>query len=121
MTAYGSRLHDRTQGWFERVALWTPLRGLFAHGQGCTTVSRLQSLTGLFLALPDTVVRGREEEQTVLEDAFQPPPDAIRALEDIRDRALATVEVKTGGRPVKYTTLWDSCKVYLSPTRWGGV
>ena len=34
---------------FERVALWIPLRGFFAQGQGYAAVSRAQSLEGLFL------------------------------------------------------------------------
>ena len=87
----------RVQGvGFERVALWIPLRGFFAQGQGYTAVSRAQSLKGLFLVVPDTVVRNREEAKTFLKDAFQPPIDAIKALDDMRARAPATVEVRHG-------------------------
>ena len=80
----------RVQGvGFERVALWIP-HGFFAQGQGYTAVSRAQSLQGLFLVLPDSVVGDREEARDFLEDAFQTPMDAIKALSDTRTRAPAT-------------------------------
>ena len=74
-----------------RVALWIPPRGFFAQGLRHTAVSRVLSLKGLFLVLPDTVVQNREEAKTFLKDALQPPLDAINALDDSRARAPATV------------------------------
>ena len=99
---------------FERAALWIPLRGFFAQRQGYTAVSGAQSLKGLFLQ--DTVVQNREEAKTFIKDAFQPPLDAIKALDDMR-----AVEVDTGGRSLKYATLWNSSRPYLSPALWTGV
>ena len=85
--------------------------------QGYTAVSGAQSLKWLFLVLPDTtVLQNREEAKTFLKDAFQPPLDAIKALDDMR-----AVEVDTDGRIVKYTTLWNSSRPYLSPALWSGV
>ena len=106
---------------FERVTLWIRHRGFFAQGQGYTTVSRAHSVKRLFLALPDNVVRNREEEKTLLKDAFQPPPDATKALDHMRDRSPAAVEVDTGRRVVQYVTLRNSSGPYLSPALWTGV
>lgn len=107
---------------FECVGLWIPLRVFFEQEQGYTAVSRAQSLKELFLVLPDTVVDDRDEAKASLKDVFQPPLDApIKTLDDMRTRAPATVELYSGGRAVKYTTLRDSSKAYLSPTLWGGV
>ena len=76
-------------------------------------MSRAQSL---FLVLPDYVVQNREEAKTFTEDAFQPPLDAIKALDDRR-----AVEVDTGGRIIKYATFLNSSRPYLSPALWTGV
>ena len=112
----------RVQGvGFERVALWIPLRGFFAQGQGYTAASRAQSLKGLFLVLPDTVVQNRDEVKPFLKDAFQPPLDAIKALDDMRARAPATVEADTGGGNFRYPAVWNSNKPSLSPALWTGV
>ena len=72
---------------FERVALWIPLRGFFAQGHGYTTDSRSPSLERLLLVLPDNVVQNREEEKVLLNDAFQPLLDAIKAPDKMRARA----------------------------------
>ena len=114
----------RVQGvGFERVALWIPLRVFFTQGQGHTAVARAQSLKGLpiVVLLDAAVAQNREDAKTFLKDAFQPPLDAIKALDDMRARAPATVELGTGGKIVKYAELWNSRKAYLSPALWIGV
>ena len=105
MVAASMTVH-RVQGvGFERVALWIPLREVFAQRLGYITVSRAHSLKRLFLVLPDTVVRKREEAKTLLKDAFQSLLDAIKALDDMRARASSTVEVDTVGKILRYATL----------------
>ena len=64
-------------------------------------MSRAQSLKGLPLVLPDTVVHNREEAKPFPKGAFQPPLDDIKALGDMRARSLVTVEVDTGGRSLR--------------------
>lgn len=112
----------RVQGvGFQRVAVWIPLRGFFAQGQGYTAVSRAKTLAGLFLVIPDDCLEDREDAQEFLKDSFQPPADAIDALEEMRQRAPAIVGVLTEegmGREVEYATLWDSRVTYLAPADW---
>lgn len=112
----------RVQGvGFERVAVWIPLRGFFAQGQGYTAVSRAKTLTGLFLVVPDDYTGDREEVREFLREAFQPPADAIEALQEMRERAPAIVAVLTEdgeGREVEYAALWESGKTYSAPPDW---
>ena len=86
-----------------------------------SAVSRAKNLKGLFLVLPDTVVQNREGAKTLLKDAFQPPLDAIKALDHMRAGAPATVAVDTGEIISRYATLWNPSKSYLSPALWTGV
>ena len=108
MVAACMTVHKNQGVGYERVALWIPLRGFFAQGQGYTTVSRAHSLEGLFLVLPDNVVQNREEAKALLKTAFQPLLHAIKALDDMRARAPSTVEVDTVRRILRYATLWNS-------------
>lgn len=112
----------RAQGvGFERVAVWIPLRGFSAQGQGYTAVSRAKSLGGLFLVIPDDCLEDREEAREFLMDAFQPPADAIDALQEMRERAPAIARVRPEdgvGREVEYATLWDSRVEYSAPPYW---
>ena len=103
---------------FERAALWIPLRGFLAQRQGYTAVSRAQSLKGLFLVLPDTVVQNRVEAKIFIKDTFQPLLGvcAIKAMD-----AMRAEEVDTGGRIIKYATLWNSSRPYVGPALWTGV
>ena len=84
-------------------------------------MSSVQSLNRVFLVLPDTVVQNREEAKASIKGTFQPLRDSIKALDYMRVRALATVELETGGKVVKYATLWNSRKGSLSPALWIGV
>ena len=112
----------RVQGvGFERVAVWIPSRGFFAQGQGYTAVSRGKTLGGLFLVLPDDVLRDRDAARDFLRDAFRAPMDAINALAELRNKAPATVTVSMEGRRVEYATLWDERKVYNAPEDWRGI
>ena len=43
-------------------------------------MSRAQSLKGLFLVLPDTVVQNRVEAKIFIKDTFQPPLDVPSRL-----------------------------------------
>ena len=115
----------RVQGvGFERVVVWIPLRGFFAQGQGYTAVSRAKTLSGLFLVIPDECLEDREDAREFLMDAFQPPADAIDALQEMRERAPAIVGVLVGdaaggvGREVEYATLWESGVEYPVPLDW---
>ena len=51
----------------------------------------------LLILLPDIVLGDREEAHDFLKDAFQPPMDAMKALNDVRARAPATVQAVAGG------------------------
>ena len=110
----------RVQGvGFERVALWIPLRGFFAQGQGYTAVSRAKTLGGLFLVIPDEYLEDKDGAKEFLQESFQPPTDAIDATDEMRERAPATVSIATGqGREIAYATLWDSGEDYFPPSRW---
>ena len=111
----------RVQGvGFERVAVWIPSRGFFAQGQGYTAVSRGETLGGLFLVLPDDVLRDRGAARDFMKEAFHPPMDAINALAELRRKAPATVTVDMRGRRVAYATLWDEREVYDVPEGWRG-
>ena len=112
----------RVQGvGFERVAVWIPSRGFFAQGQGYTAVSRGKTLDGLFLVLPDEVLRDRASAKDFPKEAFQPPVDAINALSHMRRKATATVTVNVRSRRVAYATLWDKRQIYYAPSDWTGV
>ena len=112
----------RVQGvGFERVAVWIPSRGFFAQGQGYTAVSRGKTLDGLFLVLPDEVLRDRASAKDFLQEAFQPPVDAINALSHMRRKATATVTVNVRSRRVACATLWDKRQIYYAPSEWTGV
>jgi len=106
---------------FERVAVWIPLRGFFAQGQGYTAVSRAKTLDGLVLVVPDDYIEDDEQVGEFLQETFQPPLDAIAALDEMRDRAPAIVGVRTEdglGREVEYATLYDSGVEYSAPDDW---
>ena len=112
----------RVQGvGFELVALWIPLRGFFAQGQGYSAVSRAQSLQGLLLVLPDAVIDDRQEAKNFLKDVFQPRLDAINTLKGMQAHSPATVTVATGGRDVQYAMVWDCSRTYSRPTEWVGI
>ena len=106
---------------FERVAVWIPSRGFFAQGQEYTAVSRGKTLGGLFLVLPDEVLRDRASAKDFLKEAFQPPVDAIGALSHMRRKAAATVTVNVRSRRVTYATLWGKRQIYYAPCEWTGV
>ena len=67
-----------------------------------------------------------EELREFLQEAFQPPLDAIDALDEMRERAPAIVAVLTEdgfadegcGRQVDYATLWESGVTYSAPEDW---
>ena len=89
---YGSRLHDRTQGSGSgvRTCSLVDTTWFLRAGTGIHRCIQGAEPTGLFLVLPDSVVGDREEARDFLEDAFQTPMDAIKALSDTRTRAPAT-------------------------------
>ena len=56
-----------------------------------------------------------------LKDAVQPPLDGIKALDDARIRAPATVQLDTGGKIVTYAPLWNFTEAYLHLALYVGV
>ena len=90
------------------------------RGQRHTVASRARRLQGLFLVPPDAAIDDREEAKNFLKDALQPPLDAVKALNDMRARAPATVIVATRGRDPQHATIWDPSRTYSRPTEWLG-
>ena len=79
------------------------------------------TLDGLFLVLPDEVLKDRASAKEFLKKTFQPPIDAVNALSDMRQKAGATVMMNIRGRAVAYATLWDERQLYHAPSEWTGV
>ena len=124
MADYGSSMHDRAQSSGRRVRtsgfVDTAYRVLRAGARVHHCVESAEPI-GAVPSTPDSVVQNREEGKALLKDAFLPPLDAIKALDDMGTRVPATIEVDTGGNILRFATLWDSSKSYLNPILWTGV
>ena len=71
--------------------------------------------------LPDEVLQNRAGAKEFLQEAFQPPIDAVNALSDMRRKAPAAVTVNIRGRTVAYATLRDELQLYHAPSEWTDV